>query len=103
MRLKSIFALSILLAVGCAKDPSTEVTAAKVSAAQPTPAPSDQRVANEKEVRPTPAAPAVTDIALQGEITFVGSKVTGSHSGRFTNWIGTAQRQHRRANQRSRS
>ena len=29
-------------------------------------------------------------IALEGEISFLGSKVTGSHSGRFNSWIGTA-------------
>ena len=29
-------------------------------------------------------------IALDGEISFIGSKVTGSNTGRFNSWIGTA-------------
>jgi polyisoprenoid-binding protein YceI len=91
MHFKTLLALSVLLGGGCAEDPSTKVAPAKVSPAQTPATPSSQGASDKAEVKANQPVPKLTGIALQGEIAFVGSKVTGSHTGRFTNWIGTAQ------------
>jgi polyisoprenoid-binding protein YceI len=64
----------------CSKDPTTEVNAATVG---------------EPVVTPTPSAavdkmkPAQGPVALEGDIIFVGSKVSGVHECRFSDWKGT--------------
>ena len=78
---------------GCAKDPSKEAPAAKVSEpapeeakpeekpAEPAPAPTP---AAAPAAAPTPAAAAAPEgIALAGTIGAIGSKVTGSHEMQF--------------------
>ena len=91
MRLISISLALAFLAAGCAKDPSQSVPKAAVGAAEqpakettPTPKPAAKASAD------TAAANADQGVALEGEISFLGSKVTGSHTGRFNSWIGTA-------------
>ena len=78
---------------GCAKDPSKDAPAAKVSEPAPEapeekPAAPAPTVAPAAAPSPTAAAPAEA-IALTGKISFIGSKVTGSHNGEFTDWKGT--------------
>ena len=86
-----------LLAIGCARDPSKDVAAAKVSPAKTaktadTPAP---KAANKPAAEAKPAAAAATaaakSIQLGGAIVFIGSKVTGSHTNRFNEWSGEAK------------
>jgi polyisoprenoid-binding protein YceI len=84
---------------GCAKDPSKDAPAAKVSEPAPEapeakpaePAPPvapTAMVAPAAAPSPTAAAPAEA-IALSGKVSFIGSKVTGSHNGEFTNFKGS--------------
>ena len=85
----SLCALTAL--AGCAKDPSKDAPAAKVSEpapeekpAEPTPPPAAPAAA------PSPtAAPAAQPVALTGSIGFIGSKVTGSHNGEFKDFKGS--------------
>lgn len=82
----SLLALAVS---GCAKDPSEDVAAAKVGlAAVAQPASNPAAKAPEK---PAVKAPPAQGIALDGSIIFIGSKVTGSHTNRFTSWIATAE------------
>ena len=85
-------ALSVLLgfavtAMGCAKDPSKNAPKANVGPIQKVQA----------ETPPTPkAGPKGKDFkrsttALSGTVGFVGSKVTGSHTGVFKTWSGTVE------------
>ena len=84
---------------GCAKDPSKDAPAAKVS--EPTP---EEKAAPEAKpaeapaaapsvapaAAPSPSAAAPAEaIVLTGKVGFVGSKVTGSHSGEFKDFKGT--------------
>ena len=67
--------------VACAKDPAQEVAPAKVEA--------------KKEAAPAPVAKAEAEPAaapkgnLAGDLLFVGSQVTGSHTCKFTDWDGS--------------
>ena len=78
----TVFALVALPLVACAKDPAQEVAPAKV--------------ADKKEAAPAPAAkaeaaPAAEATAkgnLAGDLIFIGSQVTGSHTCKFTDWDG---------------
>ncbi len=94
-----VASLSALTALaGCAKDPSKDAPAAKVSEPAPEakpeekpaepPAPASPTVAPAAAPSPT-AAPAADGVALTGTIGFIGSKVTGSHAGEFKDWKGT--------------
>ncbi len=101
-----------LLFSGCAKDPSKDVPKAQVAepakeaakAAEPAKAPAKAEPAKpaaaEGAVAPAAAAdPAKAGgytalatpeggSALSGDIIFTGSKVTGSHTNKFSNWSG---------------
>lgn len=80
---------------GCAKDPSKDAPAAKVTepapeAAEPKPAEppaAAPTVAPAAAPSPTAAAPA-QELALSGKIGVIGSKVTGSHSLEFPDFKG---------------
>ncbi len=88
MKFTSVLKMTVLTAVtvslvACAKDPAKEVAPAKVeakkeAAAAPAAAP---------EAAPAPAAQAKGNLA--GDLIFVGSKVTGSHTCKFTDWDGS--------------
>ncbi|MCO4762479.1 MAG: YceI family protein [Myxococcales bacterium] len=96
MRITTAVSLSLALALimsGCAKDPSKEVAAAKVAEPAPAAAPKAAAAANAPTVATAPAAAkAGAEIALSGDIIFVGSKVTGSHTCKFDKWSGTLKR-----------
>ncbi len=101
-----------LLLGGCAKDPSKAVPAAKVAEPkkeEAKPAPTAAEPAKAEPVKeegkvaptadPTKAAPAggytalagpAGSVSLNGDIIFVGSKVTGSHACKFGGWSGYA-------------
>ena len=83
---------------GCAKDPSKEAPAAKVSepapetppAAPPVEAPAAASPTVAPAAAPSPtAAPAPGGIAVTGTIGAIGSKVTGSHELQFKEFKGT--------------
>lgn len=84
---------------GCAKDPAKEAPAAKVSEPAPEepkaeekpaePAPAPTPAAAPAPAAATPAAAAVEGLPLTGTISFIGSKVTGSHTGDFKDFKGT--------------
>ena len=103
-----------LLLGGCAKDPSKSVAKATVTepsiaaAAEPAAAPTaaepvkaEPAVAAATEAAKTADPAAATGYtalagpagaaALTGDIIFTGSKVTGSHSCKFSNWSGFAE------------
>ena len=89
MRFAMVSIVLVSVTMGCAKDPSQSVPQATVGSAE-TPTKKAAPTAKAKaEVAPAVANPD-QGIALEGEISFLGSKVTGSHTGRFNNWIGTA-------------
>ncbi len=116
LALTSSLAAALALS-GCAKDPSKEVPAAKVeptAAAEPAAeapkaeAPAEVPVAPAAAAAPAAAEPAAAPavepaaaaaapaaapggIALSGSIVFIGSKVTGSHDCKFTEWSGSAR------------
>ncbi len=89
MKFTSTFKMIVLTVcavslVACAKDPAQEVAPAKVE--------------TKKEAAPAPAAKAeaapAADAAqatgnLAGDLIFVGSQVTGSHTCKFTDWNGS--------------
>ncbi len=93
-----------LLTNGCAKDPSKDAPAAKVSdpAPEEPKAPEAAKAAEPgKTGEPTPApaaaappaaapAAAAAGVALTGTIQAVGSKVTGAHTLNFKDWKGSA-------------
>ena len=95
--------IAVSLVAGCAEDPSKNVPAAEVGAPAEKEAPKAEIKAEkaeaEKPATEKPAAePAVEAKApaggnaatnLGGEIVFIGSKVTGSHTCRFKTWEGT--------------
>ncbi len=92
-----VASFSALTAVsGCAKDPSKDAPAATVSEPAPEEAkplekpaePAAPAIAPATAPSPAAAAP-VEGLALSGKIGFVGSKVTGSHSGEFREFKGT--------------
>jgi polyisoprenoid-binding protein YceI len=99
------FAALTLLFTGCAKDPSKDAPAAKVSEpsmtkatplettkAPPKPeapaAKPDPATTTSTAVEPKPTSPG--HVKLGGRVGFVGSKVTGSHECMFRTWNGTA-------------
>ena len=105
-------ALALSLAfTGCAKDPSAAAPKAEVGekkvaspaggeesaakAAAPAPSGADKATATTAKSASAPAkspaksAPKV--MALEGTLGFVGSKVTGSHTGLFKTWSGEAR------------
>ena len=99
--LRGALVLSILLCSACAKDPSQDVPQAQVSSTTET---SNQAAtaASAKSKQPTPSATAESanpandqsatsgsSMKLTGEIVFIGSKVTGSHTNRFKTWTGS--------------
>jgi polyisoprenoid-binding protein YceI len=77
---------------GCAKDPSKAAPKAEVGAAQ---AKAPEAAASPKPAAAAPAAKAAASkrasMALSGTVGFVGSKVTGSHSGVFKTWSGAVE------------
>lgn len=83
-----IFAASLTL-TACAEDPSKAVPEAKVQAVEPVADKAPAQAPPTQAVQAPPSGPQ--SIALEGQISFIGSKVTGSNTGRFTNWIGTAK------------
>ena len=85
-RLPFIF-IACSLGIGCAKDPSQSVPKAQVKA--PESQPKIDRNGSKEKPNNQPK-PTEQSIALDGEISFIGSKVTGSNTGRFNSWIGTA-------------
>ena len=98
-RLTLMFVAALVCSVGCAKDPSKDVAAAKVTNTKTTPAKAAQKAAPKgaKKAVPTPKPAAKPDakaaaktVALDGSIVFIGSKVTGSHTNRFNKWAGEA-------------
>lgn len=79
----SVLGFAICAYTGCAKDPSKDVASAKVEEAKPTeaaPAPVAEKAA--------PEAAEAKAGNLGGELLFIGSKVTGSHTCKFTDWSG---------------
>lgn len=102
--MRSLFTVIIAaaLVVGCAKDPSKDAAAAKVE--DPTPAAGEAAPDPNADGAPkaagdpkaeAPATPTENKeptarkvIDLTGQISFVGSKVSGSHSGLFKEWTG---------------
>ncbi len=85
---------------GCAKDPSKEAPAAKVSEPAPEAKPEEKPAEPPPPASPTeapaaatpaaaPAAPAADGLALTGSIGAIGSKVTGSHELQFKEFKGT--------------
>jgi polyisoprenoid-binding protein YceI len=96
--LVSAFAVSLLAATGCAKDPAKDVPAATVAepTAAPAAAPAPEAApvaAAEPVVAPVApaaaAAPAGDAKSLTGTIRATGSKVTGSHVLEFKTWKGS--------------
>lgn len=83
----SLIILVISLGSGCAKDPSQSVPQAQVNTPEPIPKTDTQK---SKETPTKEIQATEQSIALDGEISFIGSKVTGSNTGRFNSWIGTA-------------
>ena len=104
----TIAALTLLMP-GCAEDPSKNVPAAEVGATATEDAPKEE--APKAEMKAKKSAPAKASEAqaeeeakkeeqapdaknvitnLGGEIVFIGSKVTGSHTCRFKTWEGSA-------------
>lgn len=79
--------IALGLGSGCAKDPSQSVPQAQVNTPAPAPK-NDPPKANDTAA--TESQTSAQSIALDGEISFIGSKVTGSNTGRFNSWIGTA-------------
>ena len=82
-----LLACLFVVSVGCAKDPSKDVVAAKVNDESP----KKTEFANTKKQAAPAAKPvqaANSQAALEGQIVFVGSKVTGSHTNRFNDWSG---------------
>ncbi|MGB0591118.1 MAG: YceI family protein [Myxococcota bacterium] len=95
--LSTALAISAALALaittsGCAKDPSETAPKAEVGAAKAT---APKAAADPKPAAAAPAAKAApskrASVALKGTVGFVGSKVTGSHSGIFKTWSGTVE------------
>ena len=92
MKFTSLFKLTVLTAVAvslvaCAKDPSKDVTAAKVEQVK-----AEAPAAEAAKAAPEAAAPEAAPVAqgnLAGDVIFVGSKVTGSHACKFTDWNGS--------------
>tara|TARA_B100001093_G_scaffold307575_1_gene293525 strand:- start:777 stop:1454 length:678 start_codon:yes stop_codon:yes gene_type:complete len=91
MRLFIATVATLSLLSGCAKDPSKDVVAAKVTTktapGKATPAPTKVAVPKAK-AQPAPTASAASK-NLSGSIVFIGSKVTGSHTNRFNEWSGS--------------
>ena len=85
MKFTSVLKMTVLAwvavsLVACAKDPAKEVAPAKVEA--------------KKEVAAAPAAvPEAAAVEakgnLAGDLIFIGSQVTGSHTCKFTDWDGS--------------
>ena len=77
----TVLAMAAVSIVACAKDPAQEVASAKVEAKKEAPA----------AAAPAEAA-AAEPVAAQGNLTgdmiFIGSQVTGSHTCKFTDWDG---------------
>ena len=100
LHLVSLSALLMSLCVACATDPSESVPQAKVqepapSESSPTATPAQdktqkaaQETAQKTTQEKTQAQPAAKRVDLTGEIIFIGSKVTGSHTNRFKSWTG---------------
>ena len=86
--MRCLLACLLVVSLGCAKDPSKDVVAAKVN----TETSKKTEVAKTKK-QPAPAAKpaqaANSQLALGGQIVFVGSKVTGAHTNRFNDWSGS--------------
>jgi polyisoprenoid-binding protein YceI len=94
-----LFVLACLITIpGCAKDPSKDAPKAQIGEARTTvkkttkavapSAASKSKVAAKTEGAKPKTADASGRIKLEGTVGFVGSKVTGSHSGVFKKWIG---------------
>jgi len=80
-----IFLTATLCIVACAKDPSKDAVSAKVEEVKPTQA--EQAPAAQKAAEPAKAEAGAAG-NLSGEVVFVGSKVTGVHACKFTDWSG---------------
>lgn len=96
MRWLSLGAVALFV-VACAKDPSKDAPAAKVQEAKPAAKPAVEKVA-EPAADPHAGhgheghdhhAHAAAAGNLAGDIIFVGSKVTGTHACKFTDWSGS--------------
>jgi polyisoprenoid-binding protein YceI len=81
----SILGFAICSFTGCAKDPSKDVASAKVEDAKPA-EPAAAPVADAPKEAPEAAAAQAGN--LSGEFLFTGSKVTGAHTCKFTDWSG---------------
>ena len=83
----SLIFIACSLGIGCAKDPAQSVPKAQIknleSKPKNDPTDSKETATNQPKLKEQ-------SIALDGEISFIGSKVTGSNTGRFNSWIGTA-------------
>lgn len=75
--------LALFSLAACAKDPSADAPAAKVSAPEAAPVP-----ANSPAAADPPAVVGAQELALTGHIGFIGSKVTGAHEGEFKDFTG---------------
>ena len=93
LKFTTYFALAAALALsvttsGCAKDPSQDAPKAEVGQAHAkTPKPVASTAAPAAKAAPSKRA----SVSLKGTVGFVGSKVTGSHSGIFKTWSGTVE------------
>ena len=81
-------ALSVSFAAGCVKNPADDKPAAKVEAPAKAEAPAAEAPAQADAA--SDASP-VDGLPLTGDIIFVGSKVTGNHACKFTEWTGTVK------------
>ena len=82
------------MCIACAQDPSQNVPKAQVKDVSSQTSPvekSNSSSASEKTSTPKSSStlsPSAQKMALSGEIIFIGSKVTGSHTNRFKTWTG---------------
>jgi polyisoprenoid-binding protein YceI len=77
-----IFLTATLCLVACAKDPSKDAVSAKVEEVKPEQAPTAQKVVEPAKEEAGAAG------NLSGEVIFVGSKISGVHACKFTDWSG---------------
>ena len=85
LKITLLTAVSVAM-VACAKDPAKDVAPAKVEAKKEA-APAPEAKADAAPADAAPAAAAKGN--LTGDLIFIGTKITGSHPCKFTDWDGT--------------
>ena len=95
----SLAVFALVISTGCVENPADSKPAAKVEApakaGAPAPAAAAAAAAAGAPAAGVPAAAAAAapagGLALTGDIIFVGSKVSGNHACKFTDWTGSAK------------